>query len=231
MDVLEKCMSAPAVEFYNNDATVSYDKNKCYANILKNGDKFGWAKLMATDEVQLYDGKAITTGLYYIVTNNDLPFHGNDFYIDNVVQNALDEGLITEADIKYQIRASNKLKRCYFTEFVNKVFEHFREPKKAIVAFIGAMFGRSCYTYSRDYFDSNIDTAIQAFITNPDDISIRGIYDSDKFNNEPVNVNMLYTDTEQLGRAIQSSLENNNEIQPVAYHINLSKKQNVFLTH
>ena len=83
---------------------------------------------MATDEVQPYDGKAITTGLYYVVTNNDLPLNGNDFYIDNVVQNALDEGLITEENIKYQIRASNKLKRCYFTEFVNKVFEPFREP-------------------------------------------------------------------------------------------------------
>ena len=91
------------------------------------------------------------------------------------------------------------------------------------------MFGRSCYTYSRDYFDNNIDTALQAFITNPDDISIRGIYDSDKFDNEPVNVNMLYVNEEQLGRAIQSSLENNSEIQPVAYHINLSKKPKVFI--
>ena len=88
---------------------------------------------MATDEVQPSDGGAITIGLYYVVTNNDLPFHGNDFYIGNVVQNALDEGLITEADIKYQIRASTKLKRCYCTEFVNKVFEHFREPKKRLL--------------------------------------------------------------------------------------------------
>ena len=40
---------------------------------------------------------------------------------------------------------------------------------------------------------------------------------------------MLNVDVEELGRAIHSSLENNNDIQPVAYHINLSKKQKVFI--
>lgn len=230
MDILEKCMKAPVVEFYNNDATVSYDKNKCYANILKHCDKFGWARFTAVDEVQPYDGKKITAGLYYLVIDNDLPFHGNDFYIDNVVQNALDEGLITKSNIKYQIRASDKLKRDYFMEFVNKVFEHFREPKKAIVAFIGAMFGRNRYTISKDYFDSNLDTAMQAFIQNPENVSVRGIYDSNKIiPSVCADVNMFNVDNVELGRAIQASLDINKDIKPVAYHINVSKQQKIFM--
>ena len=43
MAVLESCKNAPPTEFYRTDADVAFDKNKCYANILKWGDKFGWA--------------------------------------------------------------------------------------------------------------------------------------------------------------------------------------------
>ena len=116
--------------------------NKCDANILKWGDKFGWGKLTTIDEIQPYDGQPIIAGLYYVVTDNDRPYHGNDFYTDNPVQNALDAELIQSTDIKYQIRASTQLKRTHFRACVESVFEYFYEPKQAIVAFIGAMFGK-----------------------------------------------------------------------------------------
>ena len=47
MQVLESCKNAPPTEFYRTDAEVAFDKNKCHANILKWGDKVGWAKLTA----------------------------------------------------------------------------------------------------------------------------------------------------------------------------------------
>ena len=72
-----------------------------------------------------------------------MPFHGNDFYTDNIVQNALDADIIQPTDIKYQIRASLKLEQNHFRGFVNSAFENFTEPKQAIVAFIGAMFGKN----------------------------------------------------------------------------------------
>ena len=97
---------------------------------------------------------------YYVVTDNDMPFHGNDFYTDNSVQNALDAELIQSTDIKYQIRASTKLERNHFRAFVESVFEYVYEPKQAIVAFIGAMFGKNYYTYNRDYLR---ETWIQQF--------------------------------------------------------------------
>ena len=51
-------------------------------------------KLTAIGEIQPYDGQPISTGLYYVVTDNDMPFQGNDFYTDNIVQNAFDAELI-----------------------------------------------------------------------------------------------------------------------------------------
>ena len=130
MAALESCKNAPPTEFYRTDADVAFDKNKCYANILKWGDKFGWGKLTAIDEIQPYDGQPISTGLYYVVTDNDMPFQGNGFYTDNIVQNALDAELIQSTDIKYQIRASSKLEQNYFRGFVDSVFKYSQNLNK-----------------------------------------------------------------------------------------------------
>ena len=72
---------------------------------MKWGDKFGWAKLTAIDEMQPYDGQPSSAGLYYDVINNDRPFRWNDFYAANFVQNALNAEFIQSIDIKNQIRA------------------------------------------------------------------------------------------------------------------------------
>ena len=50
MAVLESCKNAPPTEFYRTGADVAFGKNKCYANILMWGDKFGWGKLTAIDK-------------------------------------------------------------------------------------------------------------------------------------------------------------------------------------
>ena len=63
MEVLETCKNAPPTEFYRTDAEVAFDESKRYADILKWGDKYGWAKLTALDEIQPYYGQPITTGL------------------------------------------------------------------------------------------------------------------------------------------------------------------------
>jgi len=228
MEVLESCKNAPPTEFYRTDAEVAFDKNKCYANILKWGDKFGWPKLTAIDEIQPYDGQPISTGLYYVVTDNDMPFHGNDFYIDNIVQNALDAGLIQQTDIKYQIRASLKLDKNHFHAFVDSVFKNFTEPKQAIVAFIGAMFGKNYYTYNRDYFEGNIDTAIQMYMQHPDEVNVKCIYDTSKIRHVD-GVHLLSTDNVGVSKSIAASIENNQAVAPVAFHVNVSKKTKLFM--
>ena len=74
-----------------------------------------------------------------------MPFHGNDFYTDNLVQNSLGAELFQSTGIKYQVRASSKLERNHFRAFVDRVFKYFTEPKQAIVAFIGAIFGKNLH--------------------------------------------------------------------------------------
>ena len=60
------------------------------------------------------------------------------------------------------------------------MFNNFTEPTQAIVAFIGAMFGNNYYTYNRDYFEGNVDTAIQMYMQHPDAGNIKCMYDTSK---------------------------------------------------
>ncbi len=93
MDVLESCKIALPTEFYSSDAKTAMDMNKCYANILKKGDKYGWGRFMATDEIEPFDGK-IQCGLYYVITDDDVLFRGNNWYSDNIVNKAIIKDII-----------------------------------------------------------------------------------------------------------------------------------------
>ena len=72
---------------------------------------------------------------------------GNGWYFDDTVEKALKYALITEEDIKYQVKASCSLEQYAFKEFVKDVYDKF-EPtfdnggELAINGFIG-MLGKS----------------------------------------------------------------------------------------
>ena len=100
-------------------ATDAYDFNKLYASILRCcDDNFGWAQFMPVDEVQPFDGN-ITTGIYFVVTDNCVPLHGNGWYADAVVCDALELNIITHDDIKHQLKASNMLQQRFFGTFLS----------------------------------------------------------------------------------------------------------------
>ena len=67
-------------------------------------DNYGWPQYNPTDEILPFDG-TITTGSYYIETDNGFPLHGNGFYVDAVVSQLLLDHPIKPSDIKYQIKA------------------------------------------------------------------------------------------------------------------------------
>ena len=152
-------------------------------------------------------------------------FKVTTFYTEYIVQNALDAELIQSTDIKYQIRASSKLEQNHFRAFVDSVFKYFTEPKQAIVAFIGAMFGKNYYTYNRDYFEGNLDTTIQMHMQQPEEVTVKPIYDTSKIKGV-TGVNLLSTDNVALSKAIAEPIENNQAVQPTAFHVNVSKKLN-----
>ena len=124
-----------------------------------------------------------------------------------------------------KIRASSKLEQNHFRAFVDSVFKYFTEPKQEIVAFIGAMFGKNYYTYNRDYFEGNLDTAIQMHMQHPEEVTVKPIYDTST-SKGVTGVNLLSTDNVALSKSIAVSIENNQEVQPAAFHVSVSKKLN-----
>ena len=74
------------VTLKNEKPTHCFDFNKLYAFVLStcNDDKYGWSQFMPIDETKPFDGE-ITTGSYYIETDNCFPLHCNGCYSDSVI--------------------------------------------------------------------------------------------------------------------------------------------------
>ena len=209
-------MNSPLIEFYTDKADIAFDVNKQYTNILMNCDEFGWAVYMPTDQVEEYDG-TIDTGRYYIETSECFALEGNGWYCDSVIKKALQFKLITEEDIKYQLKSSMCLKPDHFKQFVLDVYEKFECPKQAINGFIG-LLGKSKTTTHQHYFESDYNVVANELIHNDDDIHIRGIF---KENNDTVSVNMLNLNNDDLQKLIQEAEDNKQE--PMIYQLTRNK--------
>ena len=128
-----------------NKGETAYDKNKQYTNILMNCDKYGWSQFAPTDEVKDFDG-TIDTGTYFIETSISNPvLEDNGWYFDyNTMEKVLKYKLITNSNIKFQVKASYSLSPDHFEKFVHDVYDTF-EPtfanggKSAINGFIGSL--------------------------------------------------------------------------------------------
>ena len=106
-------MNCPFLEFYKNKGTTTYDKNQQYTNILMNSDTCGWSIFKPTDDVKTFDG-TIETGMYFVTTSNYFPLKGNGWYFDDTVEKSIEYALITNEDIKYQVKASCSLEQYHF---------------------------------------------------------------------------------------------------------------------
>ena len=94
--------------------------------------------ILPTDCIEPYDHN-IKTGFYYIETNHVFPCHGNGWYADICICDALHLQLITHDDIKYQIKSSRMLNPRFFEDFVNAVVQSFDKYKQANNGFIGIL--------------------------------------------------------------------------------------------
>ena len=144
-----------------------------------NSDTYGWSIFKPTDEVKPFDG-TIETGMYFVATSNYFPLKGNGWYFDDTVEKALTYNLITQEDIKYQVKASCSLEQYHFKQFVKDVYDKF-EPthgnggKLAINGFIG-MLGKSKAKSTQHYFESNYDVVANELVNSNSKIEIKGIY-------------------------------------------------------
>ena len=159
-DKLSKKNTAFNITLKDTQATHAYDFNKLYASILRCcGDDFGWCQYIPTDYIEPFDGQ-ITTGFYHVITAHSFPFRGNGWYADIFVAEALQLNLISHDDIKYQIKASNKLNKCFFNTFVDAIVKSFDSYKQANNGFIGIL-AKNYNTYEKHYFTQDRMSALK----------------------------------------------------------------------
>ena len=202
-------------------ATTAYDFNKLYASILRFcGDKFGWCYYLPIDSIEPYD-QNIKTGFYYIETDNVMPCHGNGWYADIFVCDALKLNIITHDDIKYQIKSSRMLSPRFFEDFVNAIVKYFNKYKQANNGFIGIL-AKNYNTYEKHYFTQDRMTALKEWLKKPDEVSYCGIYD----NSKDLHTYQFLMNRDNLQAMID--LARSKEFEPMVWMVNISKKTPLF---
>ena len=190
-----------------------YDMNKHYSSCLKECD-FGWSVFKATDDAEIFlEDDEITTGFYYVETNNYFPLRGNGIYADELVKYCLDEGIITKQMIKYKFIPSETLDRLHFQNFVNDIFQKFgNHAKFAINGFIG-LLRKNYKSQNRHYFTTDKQVAENEFLVN-DDAVVRPIFKSAFPEVSESDVDMT----------VEEFYNKQDENDVLCYHIDASKK-------
>ena len=170
----------------------AFDYNKHYTSCLMGLDlKYGFPVYNVFDEIKPFDGK-IEAGFYGIESKNFFPFHGNGFYIADLIDYALKQNIIKLEQIKYQYKPSTVLSVNYFKKFINAVYKNFENPKAAINGMIGLM-GHDFRNKNKHIFTSNSEFSFMETVINPD-IKTKYIYNDEFLNNEndkPIDINKL----------------------------------------
>ena len=120
---------------------VGVDISKCYTNAMFNS-KYGWPVYSAFDEVARYDGLQLKTGYYYVKTESYFPLRGNGWYAREMVEYCLFQGIIREADIRYQFIASREIPAATFQSTVRFLFDNFHAPDAKMMMMFYGFFNR-----------------------------------------------------------------------------------------
>lgn len=143
LDAFNELKHNPEQLLTNFKQVNSIDINKCRRNILLHyGEAF--CKYSVMDNIQEFDGN-LSTGFYYLETENKFPLRGHGFYSLPMIQYCLKHQIIAMEDIKLQFKPSMTIKHDEFKPFVDYILNAFsnypKAQKIAINSLIG-MFGR-----------------------------------------------------------------------------------------
>ena len=119
----------------------------------------------------------IKTGFYSLEANSTFPCHGNGWYADIFICDALRFHVITHDDINCQTKSSRMLSLRFVEDFVNAVVKSFNKCKQANNGFIG-LLAKNYKTYETHYFTQDRTTALKEWLKNPDEVSYCDIYDN-----------------------------------------------------
>eukprot|EP00966_Prymnesium_polylepis_P220344 5097083-Prymnesium_polylepis.1 len=120
----------------------SIDLTKCRRHCLYYS-KHEFPVYCVADYTEPYAGKAITTGKYYVITDNVFPFRGSGWYPHNLVRFGLKRGLISADQIKHQFLPSLTLPSDFFQPVIDRLLKAFAhdpdQQKLAVNALVGMM--------------------------------------------------------------------------------------------
>jgi len=131
------------------------DMNKCRRNILYYS-KFEFPVFSVMDTVEEFnESDSINVGSYYVETDNTFPFRGCGWYSHPLVELGISEKLITRANIKFKLEASNKLPSHHFQDKIDMLLDAFSSKaaiqKLSVNAYIGCMGKLSQEVSSTDF--------------------------------------------------------------------------------
>jgi hypothetical protein len=131
----------------------SIDINGCRRNITKYTN-YNFCKYSILDNWENYDDGSIQDGNYYIETDDYSLFHKNGVYSKPIIEYGLKLGIITKDNIKKQFIASSTIDKSYFTNFINYIWDLFKDSnnqKLAVNSWIGTMGRRDSRFIQNDY--------------------------------------------------------------------------------
>ena len=153
------------------------------------------------------------------------PCHGNGWYADIFICDALNLQLITHDDIKYQIQSSRMLPPRFFEDFVNVVVQSFDKYKQANNGFIGIL-AKNYNTYEKHYFTQDRTTALKEWLKNPREVSYCGIYD----NSKDLHAYEFLTNRDILQAMIDLARSKYKQFDPMVWMVHTSKKHRCLIT-
>ena len=192
----------------DNENLICYDINKCYSSILYNPIE-DWILLDVNNDWEDYNyNDDIKLGLYYIETEDNLLFKGNNIYSSSIVKKAIEE------NIKFRIikalYADKRQSKNLFVDIIDeilKITNNNKELYKLMINYISGMMGKHKRIYTKAHINKSLehifttinnyekqDNNIKSFINKIDkDYYLYGFNKENKLNdiNIPIYIQIL----------------------------------------
>ena len=151
-------------DFNEKDNLIAYDINKCYSSILYNPIE-EWILLDVNNEWEDFDGdyNNIKLGLYFIETDDNLLFKGNNIYSSSIIKKAIEEKIkFRIINVLYPDKKQSKNLFVDIIDDILKITNNEKELYKLMINFISGMLGRSKLTKTKGLINKSLE---QIFIT------------------------------------------------------------------
>jgi len=151
-------------DFNEKDNLIAYDINKCYSSILYNPIE-EWILLDVNNEWEDFDGdyNNIKLGLYFIETDDNLLFKGNNIYSSSIIKKAIEEKIkFRIINVLYPDKKQSKNLFIDIIDEILKITNNEKELYKLMINYISGMLGRSKLRNTKGLINKSLE---QIFIT------------------------------------------------------------------